>query len=80
MTNRRLPEDLKQLLDLIHKGRLFSLQDWLKSGKPIPVTEGPGMNLRPLEEAIHASEHAHGIIAKLNRAQIKDRKAKVKVA
>ena len=27
-----------------------------------------------------ASEHAHGIIAKLNRAQIKDRKAKVKVA
>ena len=27
-----------------------------------------------------ASEHAHGIIAKLNRAQIKGRKAKVKVA
>jgi hypothetical protein len=27
-----------------------------------------------------ASEHAPGIIAKLNRTQIKDRKAKVKVA
>ena len=27
-----------------------------------------------------ASEHAHGIIAKLNLAQIKDRKAKLKVA
>jgi hypothetical protein len=27
-----------------------------------------------------ASEHAHGIIAKLNRAQIKGRKTKVKVA
>ena len=27
-----------------------------------------------------ASEHAHGIVAKLNRAQIKGRKTKVKVA
>jgi ATP-dependent RNA helicase DeaD len=27
-----------------------------------------------------ASEHSHGIIAQLNRAQVKGRKAKVKVA
>jgi len=27
-----------------------------------------------------ASEHAHGIVAKLNRSQIKGRKTKVKVA
>ena len=54
MPNRRrtLPEDLRQLLDLIQKGQLFALQDWIKAGKRIRVTEGRGRNLPLLEETI----------------------------
>jgi hypothetical protein len=56
--HRALPEDLKQLLDIIRRGQLFALQDWLKAGKRTRVTEGPGKNLSPLHEAIHTGFHS----------------------
>jgi hypothetical protein len=30
---RTLPEDLKQLVDLIERGQLFAVQEWIKAGK-----------------------------------------------
>jgi hypothetical protein len=58
MASRRLPEDLKQLLDLIQRGQLFALQDWIKTGKRIRASEGPGKPLALLEEAIHTGFHS----------------------
>jgi hypothetical protein len=41
MANRRpiLPEDLAQLLDLIQKGKLFAVQDWIKTGKRLRAVD-----------------------------------------
>ena len=64
--HRALPEDLKQLLDIIQRGQLFALQDSLKVGKRTRVTEGPGKNLRLLEEAIQTGFHS--IVEELLRA------------
>jgi ATP-dependent RNA helicase DeaD len=50
-----------------------------ETGLPRKIVGAVDMRERHLFVDV-ASEHAHGIIAKLNRAQIKGRKAKVKVA
>ena len=34
-----LPQDLKELLDLIRKGRLYDLQNWIKAGRQVRVPE-----------------------------------------
>jgi len=57
-SRRALPEDLKQLLDLIHKGQLFALQDWIKAGKRLRTSEGPGKTLPLLQEAIRTGFHS----------------------
>jgi hypothetical protein len=57
-TRRALPEDLKQLLDLVQKGHLFALQEWIKAGKCIRVPEGPGKALPLLEQAIKTGFHS----------------------
>ena len=44
--HRALPEDLKQLLDIIHRGQLFAVQDSLKAGKYPRVNEGPIIDVR----------------------------------
>jgi hypothetical protein len=63
---RRLPEDLRQVLEVIQRGQLFALQEWLKAGKRIRVTEGPVKNLSLLEEAIQT--RFHSMVEELLRA------------
>lgn len=58
MINRALPEDLKQVLNLVQKGQLFAVQDWLKAGKRIRGTESAGKNVSILEEAIRTGFHS----------------------
>src|SRR6185369_2255273 len=58
-THRRtLPEDIKQVLDLVQRGQLFALQTWLTAGKRIRTSEGSGKNLNLLEEAIRTGFHS----------------------
>jgi hypothetical protein len=56
-TRRALPE-VKQLLDLVQKGHLFALQEWIKAGKRIRVPEGAGKPLPLLEEATQTGFHS----------------------
>jgi hypothetical protein len=37
--HRASKKDHKQLMDLIHKGKLFALQEWIKSSKPLQTPE-----------------------------------------
>jgi hypothetical protein len=46
--HRTLPEDIKQLVDLIEKGKLFAVQGWIKDGKRLrdsDVVEGESIAL-----------------------------------
>jgi hypothetical protein len=39
--SRKLPADLKEVLQLVQAGKLFALQEWIKAGKPVrPATSG----------------------------------------
>ena len=40
-----LPDDIKQLLDLVQKGKLFALQEWIKSGKRLNAPDFPDTNI-----------------------------------
>lgn len=61
-----MPEDLEQLLDLIQKGKLFALQDWIKAGKCLRPPEDVACGELALRTAI--STGFHSIIEELLRA------------
>jgi hypothetical protein len=61
-----LPTDLKQLLDLLQKGKLFAVQDWLKAGKRLRASAGPGSGPLALEAAVTTGFHS--LVEELLRA------------
>src|ERR1700692_2352137 len=68
MANRRpvIPDDLQQLLDLVAKGRLFAIQEWIKSGKRVRVPADADNEAMVLRAAISAGFHS--LIEELLRA------------
>lgn len=58
--------DLKELLRLIEAGKLFALQDWIKSGRPLRLAEGN----QPKTSALHAAVESgfHSMVEELLRA------------
>ena len=68
MAKRRqvLPEDFQQLLDLVNKGKLFDMQDWIKSGKRLRSPEGADYNAQVLNEAVGTGFHS--LVEELLRA------------
>jgi hypothetical protein len=68
MAKRRhvLTEDLQQLLDLIHKGKLFALHQWIKDGKRIRSPEQTDCHAEILNEAVATGFHS--LVEELLRA------------
>jgi hypothetical protein len=56
----------KELLDLIHTGKLFALQEWIKSGKPLKTPESLPRAPRLLCAAVRTGFHS--IVEELLRA------------
>ena len=54
MANRRpvLPEYPEELLELIEKGKLFTLQDWIKAGKRLRAPEDADCDAVALRAAV----------------------------
>lgn len=63
---RALPADLKELLQLVHSGKLFALQDWIKAGKPLRCPEGAKLNAGVLSAAVETGFHS--LVEELLRA------------
>ena len=56
---RRSPKkDHKQLVDLIHKGKLFALQEWIKAGKPLRPPKSFPRARRLLLTAVRTGFHS----------------------
>jgi hypothetical protein len=53
-----LPEDLQQLLDLVKKGKLFALQDWIKAGKRLRTPENVNGDNQVLSIAVGTGFHS----------------------
>ena len=68
MAKRRptLPPDLAEALELIKKGQLFALQDWIKSADRLRVTEDPELGEHLLLAA--AQTGLHSVVAELLKA------------
>lgn len=54
-TRPRLPDDIKELMALVRKGKLFDVQNWIATGKRT-VPPGPYW-FSPLRVAMHESVH-----------------------
>jgi len=63
---RSTKEDHKQLLDLVHKGKLFALQEWIKSGQPLGTPDTLPRAPRILCAAVRTGFHS--IVEELLRA------------
>jgi hypothetical protein len=63
---RTLPPELAEALDLIEKGHLFALQEWIKSGDPLRVPEDPEMGEHLLLAA--AQTGFHSVVTELLKA------------
>lgn len=55
---RSAKKDHKQLLDLIHKGQLFALQDWIEAGKPLNPPDTSARPPRVLCAAVRTGFHS----------------------
>jgi hypothetical protein len=53
-----LPEDLKTLMGLVQAGKLFAVQDWIKSGKPVRLVEGNQPKTSTLCGAVESGFHS----------------------
>lgn len=60
MASRRpvIPDDLQQLLELIAEGRLFAIQDWIKSGKRVRASPDVDCGAAVLRAAISSGFHS----------------------
>jgi len=53
-----LPDEFRELLELVHQGKLFGLQDWIAVGRPLQFDEVMGSRRYLLEEAIRTGFHS----------------------
>lgn len=53
-----LPDEFRELLDLVNRGKLFALQEWIATGKPLQFDEVVGSRRYLLEEAIRTGFHS----------------------
>src|SRR5881394_627067 len=53
-----LPDELRELFDLVNQGKLFGLQEWIAVGKPLQFDEVMGSRRYLLEEAIRTGFHS----------------------
>jgi hypothetical protein len=51
-----IPEDIQELLELIRKGRLFALQEWIRAGRRLHASELDGEQV--LEVAVETGFHS----------------------
>ena len=66
-------DDLKPLLDLCRAGRLYSVEDWIRSGKPVQSRPGPGGRSRrtALQVTINARFHDLALLLLCNGYQLR---------
>jgi hypothetical protein len=64
---RTLPEDIKQLVDLIQRGKLFAVQGWIKDGKRLRDPEVVNGASIALEAAVTSGFHS--MVEELLRAE-----------
>jgi hypothetical protein len=53
-----LPDEFRKLLDLVEYGKLFDLQEWIATGKPLQFDEVMGSRRYLLEQAIRTGFHS----------------------
>lgn len=53
-----LPDDVRELLDILQKGKLFALQDWIKSGKRIHTRDLGDYRAQMLRMAVDTGFHS----------------------
>jgi hypothetical protein len=53
-----LPDEFRDLLALIERGKLFALQDWIASGKPLQFDQVARSRRHVLQEAIRTGFHS----------------------
>jgi hypothetical protein len=53
-----LPDEFRELLDLVNQGKLFGLQEWIAAGKRLQFDEVMGSRRYLLEEAIRTGFHS----------------------
>ncbi len=56
--NTTLPEEFQKLLELVERGKLFALQEWIAAGKPLEFEDVVGSRRRLLEQAIRTGFHS----------------------
>lgn len=54
----KLPDELRELLELVSQGKLFGLQDWIANARPLQFDEVLGSRRYLLEEAIRTGFHS----------------------
>jgi hypothetical protein len=53
-----LPDEFRELLDLVNQGKLFALQAWIAAGKPLQFDEIAGSRRFLMQVAIHTGFHS----------------------
>ncbi len=53
-----MPDEFRKLLELVERGKLFALQEWIATGKPLQFDEVAGSRQYLLEQAISTGFHS----------------------
>jgi hypothetical protein len=53
-----LPDEFRELLDLVERGKLFELQEWIRASKPLEFAQVGGSRRHLLEQAIRTGFHS----------------------
>lgn len=56
--SRKLPTDIKEVLQLVQAGKLFALQEWIKAGKSVRPTTGGKSDSVVLRTAVETGFHS----------------------